>query len=148
MQQQNQQTKTLLHLRLTNQDWVDSFQTLTKAELGVLYYIRTLDPFGDRCLDIETGTVAQILGLHRTSVSRALEELSKRQLIELEIKLAKVRQKVNNRSLTLLTSPENQSLDEKTEANESCAATHIPCSHAPMSAAAHAVMQPRTAPYI
>jgi len=144
MQQQNQQTKTPLHLRLSNQDWVDCFQTLTRAELGVLYYIRTLDPFGDRSLDIETATVAQILGLHRTSVSRALEELSKRQLIELEIKLAKVRQKVNNRSLTLLTHPENQSLDEETEANESCAATHSPCSHAQISAATHAVVQPRT----
>lgn len=65
--------KTPLNLRFTTEDWVECFKDLTRAELGVLYYIRTLDPYGDRNLEIDCTLVGKLLGIHRTSVSRDLE---------------------------------------------------------------------------
>ncbi len=109
-----QQAKTLLHLRLTTADWLECFSQLTRAELGVLYYIRTRDPYGDRALTIDCLEVGQLLGLHRTSVSRALEQLKHKGLITLEIQQARVSSRINNRRLTLLTQPENTSGEENT----------------------------------
>ncbi|HEY9631007.1 MAG TPA: hypothetical protein V6C84_27260 [Coleofasciculaceae cyanobacterium] len=39
-----------LHYRLINEEWLKISQDLKLAELRVLYYLRTLDPFGDRQL--------------------------------------------------------------------------------------------------
>lgn len=96
-----QKGKSQLHLRLTNEDWVTCFKDLTRSELGVLFYIRTLDPYGDRDLEIDVPEVGNILGMHRTTVSRAIESLSAKGLIEIEIQRVKVR-RVSNKRLTLL----------------------------------------------
>jgi hypothetical protein len=117
--------KTPLHLRLTNTDWIEVFKELNRAELGVLFYIRTLDPYGDRDLEIEPSTVGKILGLHRTTVSRALEALSSKNLIEMEVLKARVRNCIKNKKITLLLlGQENQSNDEQSEDTTSCASTH------------------------
>jgi DNA-binding MarR family transcriptional regulator len=147
-QKQNQESSSrksqVLHLRLTNKDWVDCFKSLTRAELGVFFYIRTLDPYGDRILDIDCGKVGESLGIHRTSVSRALEELKKKEFIDFEIEKARVRQKVSNRKLTLLTKVENTSNNEQEQEKEICASTHtsehprtISCAHAQSAAPTH-----------
>ena len=94
--------KTPLHLRLTCEDWVETFKELNRAELGVLYYIRCLDPYGDRELEVDSTEVSEKLGIHRTSVSRALKALNDKQLISLEITKAKVSSKAKNRKATLL----------------------------------------------
>ena len=96
-----------LHLRLTYEDWQECFVSLTRAELGVLFAIRTLDPYGDRELEIDCTALGNELGLHRTSVSRAIELLKQKQFIDFEIVRAKVKQKISNKRLTLLRKPEN-----------------------------------------
>lgn len=148
---QTVKVKTPIHLRLTYEDWKETFKGLTRAELGVLYAIRTLDPFGDRELEIDCSTWAFDLGLHRTSVSRALESLSQKQLIDMEIVKAKVKQKVSNRKMTLLTNPKNQSKNEQEEEKESCAPTHTaerprtqPSAHAQEIASTHTAERPCT----
>ena len=122
--QETVRVKIPIHLRLTHEDWKETFKALTRAELGVFYAIRTLDPFGDRELDIDCSAWGIDLGLHRTSVSRALESLSHKKLIDLEIVKARVKQKVSNKKLTLLTKVENESNQEQKEENEICASTH------------------------
>jgi len=139
-----QKVKTVLHLRLTTQDWVECFKNLTKAELGVFFYIRTIDPYGDRNLEIDCSSLGKLLGIHRTSVSRALEELKRKGLIEMEIEKAKVRQKINNRKLTLLSNQENTSNDEQSEESKICAPTHSSCADAQTSAPTHNHVHPRT----
>ncbi len=146
-----QQVKTPLHLRLTTEDWLESFNQMTRAELGVLFYIRTSDPYGDRDLDIDCAALGKALGIHRTSVSRALEELSRKRLIDLEIQKARVRQKVSNKKLTLLTNQENQSNAEHNKDLERCASMHTVehgrttnCMDAQLIASAHTVEHGRT----
>lgn len=108
--------KVQLHLRLTYEDWTETFKQLkTRSELGVLFAIRTLDPFGDRALDIDCTALGEELGLHRTTVSDALKLLSEKKLIDVEITKARVKQKISNRRLTLLKPEENESNQEKNE---------------------------------
>ncbi|MDZ4879081.1 MAG: hypothetical protein CLLPBCKN_008519 [Chroococcidiopsis cubana SAG 39.79] len=142
--QPERKIKTPLHLRLTTNDWVECFKQLTRAELGVFYYIRTLDPYGDRDLEIDCSKVGELLGIHRTSVSRALEELKNKGLIDLEIEKARVRQRINNRKLTLLSDQENGSNHELEEENGSCAPTHSSCADAQQCAPTHKQVRPRT----
>ena len=94
--------------RLTHHDWVECFTKLSRSELGVLFYLRTLNPFGDRQLKINCQAIGEILDIHRTSVSRALKKLEKVNLIELEITSAQVR---------LTTSAKNAEPEPKNEAN-------------------------------
>lgn len=149
--QEQVKVKIPLHLRLTYDDWKETFKSLTNAELGVFYSIRTLDPYGDRELEIDCTALGADLGLHRTSISRALESLSQKKLIDMEIVRVKVKQKVSNRRLTLLTKPENQSNNEQEEEKESCASTHTSvrprtsnCTSAQGFAPAHTNERPRT----
>jgi hypothetical protein len=117
--------KTPLHLRLTNSDWIETFKELSRTELGVLFHIRTLDPYGDRNLDVDPTVIGNLLGVHRTSVSRALESLSQKNLIEMEICKARVRNRIKNKKPTLLLLPlENSSNNEQLEDKASCAPTH------------------------
>ncbi len=149
--QEKSKVKTTLHLRLTYEDWKECFKTLTRAELGIFLAIRTLDPYGDRALEIDCSALGKELELHRTSVSRALESLSKKQLIDLEIVKVKVKQKVSNRKLTLLNNVENTRNNEQEEEKETCAPTHSNerprtsrCADAQPIAPTHTSEHPRT----
>lgn len=86
-----QEDKVKLHLRLTKQQWVQDFKSLTRAQLGVLYYIETSDPFGDRGLEVTVTDMAKELGLDKSSVSRALKQLDQMGYINSEIIKAKVK---------------------------------------------------------
>jgi hypothetical protein len=85
-----------LHLRLTNNDWTSCFLDLTRSEIGVLLYIRTLDPFCDRDIDVTSEKVARSLKLNRSTVSRALKTLEQKGYIVLELLAAKVRSIAKN----------------------------------------------------
>jgi predicted transcriptional regulator len=102
MPKTNSVQKTPLHLRLTCEDWLENFRQLNRAELGVLYYIRCLDPYGDRELEVDSGKLATLLGIHRSTVSRALMSLKKKNLISMEITKTKVSSKAQNLKPTLL----------------------------------------------
>lgn len=86
-----QEDKVKLHLRLTKQQWVQDFKSLTRAQLGVLYYIETSDPFGDRGLEVTATEMAKELGLDKSSVSRALKQLDQMGYIDSEIIRARVK---------------------------------------------------------
>lgn len=144
-------TTASLHLRLTTEDWEECFTSLTRAELGLFMWIRTQNPFGDRQIEIDCSHIANKLQMHRTSVSRALEALSRKQLIDLEITRAKVGLSVKPNKLTLILDTENQSISEQEEEKESCAPTHTDvhprtpeCVHAHESAPTHTAERTRT----
>jgi DNA-binding transcriptional MocR family regulator len=86
-----QEDKVKIHLRLTKQQWVQDFKNLTRAQLGVLYYIETSDPFGDRGLEVTATAIAKELGLDKSSVSRALKQLDQMGYIDSEIIRARVK---------------------------------------------------------
>lgn len=80
-----------LHYRLTTEEWLAISSKLTRAELIVLYYLRTLDPFGDRPLDLKVIDIAEVTGLTKGTVSKALRSLHDEDLIELEMVTVRVR---------------------------------------------------------
>lgn len=85
--------------KLTHHDWVECFTKLNRSELGVLFYLRTLNPFGDRRLKINCQAIGEILDIHRTSVSRALKKLEGQKFIELEIVSAQVKLVTNDNDI-------------------------------------------------
>ncbi|MBD2019231.1 helix-turn-helix domain-containing protein [Leptolyngbya sp. FACHB-36] len=79
------------HYRMTHQEWCNSSRRLKPAELKVLYYLRTFDPFGETWLDIQVSAIADDLGMNKSTVSRALKQLTCSGDIDLEIQVCRVR---------------------------------------------------------
>ena len=118
--------KIPLHLQLTQQDWEEICLILNPAEIKVFMWIRTGDPYGDRELDINCGALGKRIGLHKSSVSRALKSLDSKKLIEISFEDVKVSQKISNRRLTLLTKEARESYQEQKEEQESVAPVQHP----------------------
>jgi hypothetical protein len=74
-----------LHYRLTNEEWVQAVRTLKPAEKDVLYYLRTLDPFGDRYMEFGVREIARILDYDPGTISRALKSLDAKKHINLDL---------------------------------------------------------------
>lgn len=70
-----------LHYRLTNEEWLKISDDLNRAELKVLFHLRTLDPFGDRNLDLKVVDIAEATNLQKGTVSKALKVLSAKEYI-------------------------------------------------------------------
>jgi len=70
---------------LQNEEWVRACQELTPAQRDVLYYIRTLDPYGERPLNLGVTEIARQLKLDKSTVSRALKALDQKGWIDLEL---------------------------------------------------------------
>jgi hypothetical protein len=94
--------KTCLFYQLTNQEWIETVKDLTGAEIKVLYYVRTLDPFGDRELDYSVTQMALQLGLSKGAVSKALKKLDQIDLIDVELVRVKIHILTNKNSKTEL----------------------------------------------
>jgi hypothetical protein len=110
MTQTQKKSPTTLHLRITKDQWLKDFRSLTRAQLGVLYYISTSDPFGDRGIEITLTDMAEELGLNKSSVSRALKQLE--QMGHIDLELIKTRIKVlhtrdNVAFMPQVSSPDN-----------------------------------------
>lgn len=112
------------HYRLTCEEWLAVSQSLKMAELRVLYYLRTLDPFGDRPLDLKVVDIATATGLTKGTVSKALRTLDCKGYIDLELVAVRVRLKSfqplpveNEVSSRKLESPE-KSLDLASASSE------------------------------
>ena len=86
--------KSKLHYRLTNEEWVQAVRTLTESQKDVLFYLRTLDPFGDRELDIGVRELGRILDYSHSAISRALTALKAKGYIDLE--MIRVRVKIKD----------------------------------------------------
>ena len=74
-----------IHYRLTLDEWLQAANSLKPAELKVLYYLRTLDPFGDRKHRIGVRDTAALLKLNPGTVSRALKVLDAQGWISLDL---------------------------------------------------------------
>lgn len=81
----------LLHYRLTSEEWLRACRELRPSEKDVLYYLRTLDPFGDKAIEIKVREMARELGVNPSTVSRALKALDAKGWIDLEVMSAKVK---------------------------------------------------------
>lgn len=81
----------LLYYQLTSEEWLRACKELKPSEKDVLYYLRTLDPFGERDLDIGVREMARALGMSPSTVSRALKELDRKEWIDMEITSARVK---------------------------------------------------------
>jgi Fe2+ or Zn2+ uptake regulation protein len=82
---------------LQHEEWLRACQELTPSQQQVLYYIRTLDPYGDG-VKVTAAEIARKLStkkktVHRQTVSRALKELDAKGFIDLE--LLEVQVKIN-----------------------------------------------------
>jgi hypothetical protein len=80
-----------LHYRLTHAEWLDICQKLKPAEMKLLYYLRTLDPFGDRNLELGVREIAAQINCDPGTISRALRKLADQKLIDLELLRVRVR---------------------------------------------------------
>jgi DNA-binding Lrp family transcriptional regulator len=79
------------HYRLTNEEWVQAVHELKESEKDLLYYLRTLDPFGDRPLNLGVREVAKTLNCSPSTVSRALKVLDKAGYIDMEMVTVQVK---------------------------------------------------------
>jgi hypothetical protein len=77
--------------QLTTEEWIHAVHTLTESQKDVLYYIKTLNPFGDRDLDLGVREIARTLKYDPGTISRALKALDSKGYIDLEMLHVRVR---------------------------------------------------------
>lgn len=80
---------------LQHEEWLRACWELTPAQKDVLYYIRTLDPYGDG-VELSVSAIARKLStenkeVHRSTISRALKALDEKGFIDLEMLKVKVK---------------------------------------------------------
>ncbi len=80
---------------LQHEEWLKACRELTPAQKDVLYYIRTLDPYGDG-VELSVSGIARQLStedkeVHRSTVSRALKALDEKGFVDLELLKVKVK---------------------------------------------------------
>jgi DNA-binding transcriptional ArsR family regulator len=75
---------------LQHAEWLRVCKELSPTAKDVLYYIRTIDPYSDG-VEISATQIARDLGVHRSTVSRALKDLERKGFIDLELIQVKVR---------------------------------------------------------
>lgn len=83
--------KTPLFYRLTHNEWVETVKNLTGTEIKVLYYLRSLDPFGDRHLEYSITEMAKELNISKGAASKAVKKLDYIGLIEAQISKVKIK---------------------------------------------------------
>ncbi len=81
---------------LQNEEWLKVWSELKPAEVRVLYYLRTLDPFGEKEIELGVSAIALRLGMAKSTVSKALKALNAKGWIDLE--LMKVKVKLHSKS--------------------------------------------------
>jgi len=67
---------------LNNQEWERAWQELKPAEIRILYHLRTLDPWGEREMELGVSSLARDLKLDKGTVSRALRSLAEKDWID------------------------------------------------------------------
>jgi DNA-binding MarR family transcriptional regulator len=69
---------------LQHAEWMRATRELSPSAKDVLYYLRTLDPYSNG-IEITASGIARELGIHRSTVSRALKTLDSKGFIDLEL---------------------------------------------------------------
>ncbi len=79
---------------LKHSEWLIACRELTPSKRDVLYYLRTLDPYGDgveiNCAEIARQLSSERRNISRQTVSRAIKELDAKGFIDAEISRANV----------------------------------------------------------
>ena len=70
---------------LKNEEHLRACRELTSTQRDIFYYLKSLDPYGDRPLNISIVSIAKQLRLSRFTVSRALKALDSLGWLELEL---------------------------------------------------------------
>lgn len=83
--------KTPLFYRLTHNEWIQTVKNLTGAEIKILYYLRSLDPFGDRHLEYSITEMAKDLNISKGAASKAVKKLDQIGLVEAQISKVKIK---------------------------------------------------------
>lgn len=78
---------------LQPEEWLKAVRELKPAEKDLLYYLRTLDPFGDKQVELKVTELAEVLGRNKGTISRALKSLDSKGWIDLELVQVKVKVK-------------------------------------------------------
>ncbi|MFH7028774.1 MAG: hypothetical protein ACHBN1_26110 [Heteroscytonema crispum UTEX LB 1556] len=68
---------------LKNSEWVDCCKQLTKSQLSVLYYLRSLDPYSNG-IKVRASKISDELGISKRAVNAAIAILNERGYINLE----------------------------------------------------------------
>lgn len=71
-----------VYYEMTTEEFLQDIKNLKNAEIGVLYYLRTLSPTNYRSIDADVTRIAKDLDLHRITVSRALSVLYQKGYID------------------------------------------------------------------
>jgi DNA-binding transcriptional ArsR family regulator len=69
---------------LQHDEWLRACKELSPSARDILYYIRTLDPYANG-IEITASAIARSIGVHRSTVSRALKQLDQQGFIDLEL---------------------------------------------------------------
>ncbi|NEP62698.1 MAG: MarR family transcriptional regulator [Symploca sp. SIO2G7] len=93
-----QDTADSIHYRMTKDEWLLAWDELKPAEIKVLYYLRSVDPWGDKARGISVTELAKTLKYNKGTVSRALKKLDHTGWISLEIETATI--KLNTKDST------------------------------------------------
>ncbi len=67
---------------LQQEEWLRAWEELKPAEIKVLFYLRSIDPFGEKELDFGIAALAQKNQLSKSTVSVALRKLADQGWIE------------------------------------------------------------------
>jgi DNA-binding MarR family transcriptional regulator len=76
---------------LQHEEWLELSKKLTHSELRILYYLRTIEPFGENFKEASTKAIADDLEVSQRTVQRAVLRLAELELIDLEITKFKFR---------------------------------------------------------
>ncbi|AFY51339.1 hypothetical protein Nos7524_5649 (plasmid) [Nostoc sp. PCC 7524] len=68
---------------LQNSEWVKICKSLTKSQISILYYVRSLDPYGNG-MKIRASKIAEDLGITKRAVNAAIAVLEEKGYINLE----------------------------------------------------------------
>jgi Fe2+ or Zn2+ uptake regulation protein len=126
---------------LQHDEWVRACQELTPSQRDVLYYIRTLDPYGNG-VKITAAEIARLLStdrkiVHRQTISRALKELDAKGFIDIE--LVEVRVKIKPKGYWCDDSQDETHSDEAQTVCEDTdgVSGHQWCDETPQAIATH-----------
>jgi hypothetical protein len=71
--------------QLEHAEFLEMRSQLTPAERDILLYLRTLDPFGDKKLDLGIREIGRTMALNASTVSRAMKVLDAKGYIDMEV---------------------------------------------------------------
>jgi DNA-binding transcriptional ArsR family regulator len=78
---------------LQHEEWLRAWNELKPAEIKILYYLRAVDPFGEKELEFGVTALAKKLQLSKSTVSVALRKLADQGWIDLELVRVKIKLK-------------------------------------------------------